>query len=272
MRATTTPAQSNRSTRLRALAASTATAALALTLVPGSAAAAEPTGDPVVVRIKVADQAPVDVATAARTWPTKLLKTHAIAVDGNDLVRVKRDGRKVKGDRKRLRHGDVVRLVAVDKERATKRKRVQPRVVEVPTTQLKPGKRKVVQQGKPGVRKVVALRTFHNGEPVKYKVVKRKLVKDPRPRRVLVGRKPFTVPGTDGLNWGALANCESGGNPKAVNPAGYYGLYQFNVGTWNSVGGSGLPTHASAGEQTYRAKLLYKSRGRSPWPHCGRLL
>ena len=42
--------------------------------------------------------------------------------------------------------------------------------------------------------------------------------------------------------------------------------------TWRSVGGSGLPTSASAGEQTYRAKLLYKQRGRSPWPTCGRLL
>jgi len=82
----------------------------------------------------------------------------------------------------------------------------------------------------------------------------------------------YAVAGANGLNWGALANCESGGNPRAVNPAGYYGLYQFDLGTWRSVGGSGLPTAASAGEQTFRAKLLYKQRGRSPWPTCGRLL
>ena len=36
--------------------------------------------------------------------------------------------------------------------------------------------------------------------------------------------------GVDSLNWGALAQCESGGNPRAVNPAGYYGLYQFTPG------------------------------------------
>jgi Transglycosylase-like domain/G5 domain len=129
-----------------------------------------------------------------------------------------------------------------------------------------------VREGRAGVRKVVAVKTFHNGEPVKYRVVKRQVVKDPRPRRVLVGRRAYAVTGADGLNWGALANCESGGNPRAVNPAGYYGLYQFDLGTWRSVGGSGIPTNASAGEQTYRAKLLYKQRGRSPWPHCGRLL
>ncbi len=76
----------------------------------------------------------------------------------------------------------------------------------------------------------------------------------------------------DGLNWAALAKCESGGNPHAYNAAGYYGLYQFSLGTWHGVGGSGSPSEASADEQTYRAQLLYKSRGRSPWPVCGRYL
>ncbi|HSF35389.1 MAG TPA: transglycosylase family protein [Nocardioides sp.] len=268
MRATTTPALS---ARLRGAAAGTAAAALALTLVPGSAAAEEPR-EAVAVRLKVADQPPVDVATVPRVWPGELLESQGVAVDGNDLVDVVRDGREVSGERKRLRQGDVVRLTDVVKERKTKRERVRPRTVEVPTTKLKPGRRKVVREGRPGVREVVAVQTLHNGEPAKYRVVKRKLVKDPRPRRVLVGRKAYAVTGADGLNWGALANCESGGNPKAVNPAGYYGLYQFDLGTWRSVGGSGVPTAASAAEQTYRAKLLYKQRGRSPWPNCGRLL
>lgn len=268
MRATTTPALS---TRLRGAAAGTAAAALALTLVPGSAAAEEPR-EAVAVRLKVADQPPVEVATVPRAWPGELLESNGVAVDGNDLVDVVRDGREVSGKRKRLRQGDVVRLTDVVKERTTKRQRVRAGTVEVPTTKLKPGRRKVVREGRPGVRKVVAVKTLHNGEPAKYRVVKRKLVKDPRPRRVLVGRKAYAVTGADGLNWGALANCESGGNPKAVNPAGYYGLYQFDLGTWRSVGGSGVPTAASAGEQTYRAKLLYKQRGRSPWPNCGRLL
>nr|WP_253942491.1 resuscitation-promoting factor [Nocardioides sp. zg-1230] len=256
---------------MRGAAAGTAAAALALTLVPGSAAAEEPR-EAVAVRLKVADQPPVEVATVPRAWPGELLESHGVAVDGNDLVDVVRDGREVSGKRKRLRQGDVVRLTDVVKERTTKRQRVRAGTVEVPTTKLKPGRRKVVREGRPGVRKVVAVKTLHNGEPAKYRVVKRKLVKDPRPRRVLVGRKAYAVTGADGLNWGALANCESGGNPKAVNPAGYYGLYQFDLGTWRSVGGSGVPTAASAGEQTYRAKLLYKQRGRSPWPNCGRLL
>jgi hypothetical protein len=74
------------------------------------------------------------------------------------------------------------------------------------------------------------------------------------------------------LNWRALARCESGGNPRAVNPAGYYGLYQFTPSTWRSVGGSGLPSHASSREQTLRAQILFRRSGSSPWPVCGRHL
>ncbi|RYC13789.1 resuscitation-promoting factor [Nocardioides zhouii] len=265
MRATTTPALF---TRPR-FSAGIAAAALALTLVPGSAVAQD---DAVDVRLKVADAAPVEVATTPQTWPGQVLEAYGVPVDGNDLVDVLRDGDEVSGDRKRLREGDVVRLTEVVKERKTKLSKVRKGTVELFTTKLEPGERKVVSTGRAGVRKVVAIQTLHNDEPVKYRVIKRKLVQEPRARRVLVGREAYSVPGADGLNWGALANCESGGNPNAVNPAGYYGLYQFDLGTWGSVGGSGLPTNASAAEQTYRAKLLFQQRGRSPWPTCGRLL
>jgi LysM repeat protein len=72
--------------------------------------------------------------------------------------------------------------------------------------------------------------------------------------------------------WGQVAKCESGGNPRAVNPAGYYGLFQFDRRTWRSVGGSGNPANASSAEQLMRAKRLYAQRGSSPWPNCGRYL
>lgn len=73
--------------------------------------------------------------------------------------------------------------------------------------------------------------------------------------------------------WAKVAECESGGNPRAVNPSGkYHGLFQFDRRTWRSVGGSGSPSDASAGEQLMRAKKLYAQRGSSPWPNCGRYL
>jgi hypothetical protein len=77
--------------------------------------------------------------------------------------------------------------------------------------------------------------------------------------------------GTGELNWSALARCEAGGNPHAVDPSGRYGgLYQFDSGTWHSLGGSGRPQDASPSEQTARARKLYRQRGAAPWPACGR--
>jgi soluble lytic murein transglycosylase-like protein len=68
----------------------------------------------------------------------------------------------------------------------------------------------------------------------------------------------------------SIAACESGGDPAAVSPDGTYrGKYQFDYGTWASVGGSGDPAAASAAEQDYRAALLYSRGGSSPWPICG---
>jgi soluble lytic murein transglycosylase-like protein len=68
----------------------------------------------------------------------------------------------------------------------------------------------------------------------------------------------------------AIASCESGGDPAAVSADGTYrGKYQFDYGTWASVGGSGDPAAASEAEQDYRAALLYSRGGSSPWPICG---
>jgi hypothetical protein len=68
----------------------------------------------------------------------------------------------------------------------------------------------------------------------------------------------------------SIASCESGGNPAAVSSDGSYrGKYQFDYGTWESVGGSGDPAAASEEEQDYRAALLYAQSGSSPWPVCG---
>ena len=68
----------------------------------------------------------------------------------------------------------------------------------------------------------------------------------------------------------AIASCESGGDPGAVSADGSYrGKYQFDPGTWASVGGDGDPAAAPEAEQDYRAALLYQRSGSSPWPVCG---
>lgn len=67
-----------------------------------------------------------------------------------------------------------------------------------------------------------------------------------------------------------IAQCESGGNPRAVSASGQYrGKYQFSQGTWEAVGGTGDPAAASEAEQDKRAAILYSQSGPAPWPVCG---
>ena len=68
----------------------------------------------------------------------------------------------------------------------------------------------------------------------------------------------------------AIAACESGGNPAAIGGGGAYrGKYQFDYGTWASVGGTGDPAAAPEAEQDRRAQMLLDRSGTSPWPVCG---
>jgi hypothetical protein len=77
-------------------------------------------------------------------------------------------------------------------------------------------------------------------------------------------------PGTG--QWLALRKCESSNNYSVVSANGlYYGAYQFNLSTWQSVGGYGLPTQASHAEQDYRALYLYRMRGWQPWTCANKL-
>jgi Transglycosylase-like domain/Putative peptidoglycan binding domain len=67
----------------------------------------------------------------------------------------------------------------------------------------------------------------------------------------------------------AIADCESGGDPRAVSPGGLYrGKYQFSQGTWEALGGTGDPAKAPEWKQDRLALKLYRERGSTPWPNC----
>ncbi|GAA1860750.1 resuscitation-promoting factor [Myceligenerans crystallogenes] len=72
--------------------------------------------------------------------------------------------------------------------------------------------------------------------------------------------------------WAALGVCESSGDPATDTGNGYYGLYQFSLATWRATGGSGLPSEASAAEQTMRAQVLQEQAGWGQWPACSAAL
>jgi resuscitation-promoting factor RpfE len=74
----------------------------------------------------------------------------------------------------------------------------------------------------------------------------------------------------DGVNWDAVAACESGGNWGTATGNGYYGGLQFTMGTWRANGGSGSPHNASREEQIRVAENVLRTQGIGAWPSCGR--
>ena len=68
--------------------------------------------------------------------------------------------------------------------------------------------------------------------------------------------------------WAKLAQCESGGDPKTNTGNGFYGMYQFTLETWQSLGGTGYPHEADAATQTAMAKKLQAQSGWGQWPGC----
>ncbi|MEU7551790.1 ubiquitin-like domain-containing protein [Streptomyces sp. NPDC044571] len=173
------------------------------------------------------------------------------------------------------RDGQTVTVLRVTGTREVREERIPYATERVEDDSLFAGTEVVERIGRPGARRVTYVLRTVNGVRQKPRQVAEETVREPVTQLVKVGTKPLpsSVAGADGLDWAALAQCESGGRPAATDASGNYGgLYQFDVHTWQSLGGSGRPQDASAAEQTYRAKKLYVQRGASPWPHCGRRL
>jgi len=72
--------------------------------------------------------------------------------------------------------------------------------------------------------------------------------------------------------WAALRQCESGGNYADNTGNGYYGAYQFSLGTWQGLGMSGLPSDAPPAVQDQAARDLQARSGWGQWPACAHRL
>ncbi|GAA4144232.1 transglycosylase family protein [Actinomadura keratinilytica] len=169
------------------------------------------------------------------------------------------------------RAGDTIKIRRLLSKPVTTTVKVPAPVVRKKSSSLPPFSEKVLRKGQDGLKVVQTAYVKRRGKKVKV-VLAQKVKRKPVAQIIGIGPKPSGAGAASRLNWAALAKCESGGNPKAVNPAGYYGLYQFSLQTWASVGGTGKPSDASAAEQTYRAQLLYNKvngRWQGQWPNCG---
>jgi membrane protein involved in colicin uptake len=60
---------------------------------------------------------------------------------------------------------------------------------------------------------------------------------------------------------------ESGNNYATNTGNGYYGAYQYDLGTWANYGGYSRPDLAPPDVQDAKAHETYAARGCSPWPN-----
>ena len=99
----------------------------------------------------------------------------------------------------------------------------------------------------------------------------------PQPTPVPPTAAPYIPPSSDdviaaicSLPWPCeqmvrIASCESGLNPRAVNPAGYYGLFQLSeqIDGWDDA-----LTNATAAYTIKYLPSLAHGDGLTPWPVC----
>ncbi|WP_408665682.1 transglycosylase family protein [Jatrophihabitans sp.] len=160
------------------------------------------------------------------------------------------------------------------------------------------GEKRLVTTGRQGVKRLSYRLTYLDGKLASRVLVSAKVVKAPVDQITRVGTRqkppppppppappvvtqPAPVapapapapPSSGGLNWDAVAACESGGNWSINTGNGYYGGLQFTLGTWQAYGGTGLPSNASRETQIAIAtKLRDASGGYGAWPHCSAAL
>jgi hypothetical protein len=230
----------------------------------GAVADAPRTSAPAPRTIVIVVDAKKTETTTTGTTVRQVLEQAKIALGPHDLVKPAAD----------QPAGDIIKIMRLLSAPVTKVVKTPAPTIRKKSSSVPPWSEKELRKGRAGVTIVQVAYVRRKGRKVK-KIIAQKVKRKPVARILAVGPKSGGTGSAARLNWAGLAKCESNNNPKAVNPAGYYGLYQFSMATWTSVGGTGRPSDASAGEQTYRAQLLYNKvngRWQGQWPNCGKFL
>jgi hypothetical protein len=162
-------------------------------------------------------------------------------------------------------------------KRVTRREVIDFRTITQHSSSMYTDQSRLVRAGHEGRELVTYKIVTVNGKRVKRAIVHRRVLVHPTAKIERVGTKQRPQPPvvSNGLNWDAVASCESGGNWSINTGNGFYGGLQFDYGTWLAYGGGQYAPRADLAtrdEQIAVATRLYDARGSSPWPVCGAYL
>lgn len=202
----------------------------------------------------------------------QLLADSSVSFDSNDKV--------TPAVGTALTDGLAVRVQRVTISNRTKTESIEFDVKKIRDSKLYTDQTEVVTSGRQGTVKLTYATTYVDGKSTNRKLVARTVVTNPRTKVERIGTKARPQPKqpkqpkltNNGLNWDAMAQCESGGNWHINTGNGFYGGVQFDSGTWLSNGGGAYAPRAdlaSREQQITIATKLYNARGSSPWPVCG---
>jgi len=183
-----------------------------------------------------------------------------------------------------LRNGQKILLQRVIRKHVTKRESIGYSTTKRQDASMYEDQSTVVRDGKSGTASVRYAVVYIDGKLVGKTRESSKTLTAPVSKIEKVGTKARPAPpssdgggasppaNTSGLNWDAVAACESGGNWHINTGNGFYGGLQFDSGTWQSNGGGAYADRADLAtreQQIAVANRLYAARGSSPWPVCG---
>ncbi|OGL30560.1 hypothetical protein A3F37_01680 [Candidatus Saccharibacteria bacterium RIFCSPHIGHO2_12_FULL_41_12] len=166
----------------------------------------------------------------------------------------------------KLKANDVVFITEPGKQIATMDEVIAQNTEYVDSTDLPIGATKVREEGSPG-KKVVVYEIAKDGSK---KPLQEIIVLQPVRKLVARGAKAKEDAKFDGDFASALARLRSceGGYTSINRAGGYYGAYQFDIGTWNNYGGYLNAAQAPPAVQDQKAWETYQRRGWQPWPTC----
>jgi len=234
------------------------------------------------VTFAVAGAKPVTKKLTALTV-AQALKMRGVKVDKDDIVAPGLGATLSK------HHGTRIKVTKVHVvERRVNNEQIGFSTQSVSDSSIYEGQRQVARAGRNGHRDVTYRLRFENGKLVSKRVAQVRQYVAPVSALIKVGTKqkpapaptpapatpaPAPVYSSGSSVWDALARCESGGNWAANTGNGYYGGLQFNIGTWQAYGGSGLPSQNSRETQIAVAtRVRDASGGYGAWPACSRKL